>query len=121
MSSSFCFHKENRLLQYASFQQVLKNRKFFHFDPFVLYYLKRNQTCFRLGLLLPKRHVRRAVDRNQIKRWAREWFRLNQEKLSKADYVLLVRSTVVLGEQKKGLKACLEQGLSQSLIYCKKF
>jgi ribonuclease P protein component len=43
----------------------------------------------RLGLIVPKRHVPRAVDRNRVKRLIREWFRHNQGLVSGRD--LLVR------------------------------
>lgn len=45
----------------------------------------------RLGLAVPKRHLRRAVDRNRFKRIARESFRLNQAALAGLDIVVLAR------------------------------
>lgn len=43
----------------------------------------------RLGLIVPKRFLPRAVDRNRAKRLLREWFRRNQTLLIGRD--LLVR------------------------------
>jgi len=64
----------------------------------------------RIAVIVPKRHLRRAVDRNRAKRLLKEWFRLNQEQLGGRD--LLVRvvarpaSLEVLSEQ---LQHLLEQ------------
>ncbi|HSH47054.1 MAG TPA: ribonuclease P protein component [Halomonas sp.] len=45
----------------------------------------------RLGLIFSKKNVRRAVDRNRLKRIARESIRLRQHQLPSADIVLLAR------------------------------
>lgn len=45
----------------------------------------------RLGLVISKKNVRRAVDRNRLKRIARESIRLRQHQLPSADIVLLAR------------------------------
>ena len=45
----------------------------------------------RLGLIVPKRHLPRAVDRNRVKRVLREWFRCRQDILRGQD--VLVRIT----------------------------
>lgn len=45
----------------------------------------------RLGLAVPKRHLRRAVDRNRFKRIVRESFRLHQADLAGLDIVVLAR------------------------------
>ena len=47
--------------------------------------------CPRLGLIIPRRIVPRAVDRNRLKRVLREWFRLNRDRLGSRD--ILVRLT----------------------------
>ena len=48
----------------------------------------------RLGLIVPKRHVRRAVDRNRMKRLLREWFRHYQERLQGSDLLIRVIAPV---------------------------
>jgi len=45
----------------------------------------------RLGLVIAKKNVRLAVERNRIKRIARETFRLQQDKLPGVDAVVLAR------------------------------
>jgi ribonuclease P protein component len=45
----------------------------------------------RLGLIVPKRLLPRAVDRNRVKRMLREWFRCNQTQLGNRD--ILIRLT----------------------------
>jgi ribonuclease P protein component len=44
----------------------------------------------RLGLIVPKRHVPLAVDRNRIKRLVREWFRHRQHALEGRDVLVRV-------------------------------
>ena len=45
----------------------------------------------RLGLVISKKNVRRAVDRNRLKRLARESVRLQQSSLPAVDIVILAR------------------------------
>lgn len=62
----------------------------------------------RLGLAISARSVPRAVDRNRIKRQARESFRMNRSSLPARDVVVLARS----GAAKAGapeLRATLER------------
>jgi len=49
------------------------------------------QELARLGLAVAKKHVRRAVDRNRIKRLVRESFRRQQDLLRGLDIVVLVK------------------------------
>ncbi|RAH37220.1 ribonuclease P protein component [Halomonas sp. SL1] len=48
----------------------------------------------RLGLIFSKKNVRRAVDRNRLKRIARDSIRLRQHRLPPVDIVLLARRGV---------------------------
>ncbi len=45
----------------------------------------------RLGLVIAKKHVRRAVDRNRVKRQLRDSFRLHKQDLIGLDIVALAR------------------------------
>ena len=59
----------------------------------VLILARRNSLGYsRLGLVVAKKHAKRAVDRNQIKRMIRESFRHNQLKLENFDCVVLSRA-----------------------------
>lgn len=49
------------------------------------------QVLARLGLAVAKKHVRRAVDRNRIKRLLRESFRRHQQQLMGFDLVVLIK------------------------------
>lgn len=49
----------------------------------------------RIGLTVAKRHVKRANQRNRVKRVIRESFRLNQHQLPAIDIVVLVRGGVL--------------------------
>ena len=42
----------------------------------------------RLGLIVPKKYLPSAVDRNRLKRRAREWFRLHQEGIRSEDVLV---------------------------------
>lgn len=51
--------------------------------------VKSNQLQYpRLGLVVPKRVLKRSVDRNRYKRVFREWFRHRLGKLSGRDWIL---------------------------------
>jgi ribonuclease P protein component len=58
----------------------------------------------RLGLIVPKRVLPRAVDRNRVKRMVREWFRNNQARLGNCDILVRVtKKVVVMAELELGL------------------
>ena len=48
----------------------------------------------RLGLAVPKKQLKLAVDRNQVKRVLRENFRLSQHKLPPLDYVIIAKGGI---------------------------
>lgn len=52
---------------------------------------KNKHSCSRLGLAIARKHARRAVDRNRIKRIVRESFRLSSATLPACDLVVLNR------------------------------
>ena len=48
----------------------------------------------RLGLVVPKKVLSHAVDRNRIKRLARSYFRLRQHDLPCLDYVFIAKGKI---------------------------
>ena len=48
----------------------------------------------RLGVVVAKRHAKRAVDRNIIKRIIRESFRLTKKSLPSCDYVVILKRPI---------------------------
>ena len=87
------FPKSRRLLNSQQFQQVFSHAPIKVSHPQLLILARPNALDFpRLGLVIAKKHVRTAVNRNRIKRRIRECFRLKQHKLSGIDAIVLARS-----------------------------
>jgi ribonuclease P protein component len=55
-------------------------------------------TCARLGMSIAARILRRAVDRNRLRRVIRESFRVNQLSLPALDIVIGVRAGVLTAD-----------------------
>ena len=66
----------------------------------------------RLGLAIPRKQIRRAVERNRIKRLIRESFRRHQDLLSGLDVVVIGRSGLA-SENNQKVFACLESHWQQ--------
>lgn len=61
----------------------------------LIFYIKSNELNHpRLGLGIPKRTVRSAVNRNRVKRINREHFRFRQDKLVGLDIVVVTRKEI---------------------------
>jgi ribonuclease P protein component len=63
----------------------------------------------RLGMVVPKRLLRRAVDRNRVKRCIRERFRLNLAELPACDFVVRVTEKPIPGEEARDLGRTLKR------------
>lgn len=85
------FPRSHRLISQAEYKSLFdKSNKVS--QRYLLALFKPNQkSCARLGLVIGKRAVNKAVNRNQIKRIVRESFRLKQEMLKGLDIVIIAR------------------------------
>ena len=61
----------------------------------------------RLGLAISRKHARRAVERNRLKRMAREAFRIRRQTLPPVDIIVLSRAGAS-GVDRAELRAELE-------------
>jgi ribonuclease P protein component len=78
---------------------------------------KNNLGIARLGLAVPKKHVRTAVERNKIKRIIRESFRKNQHLLSGLDIVVVSHGSPKQGPSQKLRNSLLAHW--QRIVHCK--
>ena len=86
------FAPEHRLLTPAQFKNVFDGATCKASGPNVLLLSRHNDlTHARLGLVIAKKNIRRAVDRNRVKRIARESFRHHRAELDHLDIVVLAR------------------------------
>ncbi|TVZ41679.1 ribonuclease P protein component [Alteromonadaceae bacterium 2753L.S.0a.02] len=88
----FRFCKSHRLLSSGEFTVVFNDAPYKASHPNYLI-LATNNTLEhpRLGLVIAKKNVRSAVDRNRLKRLIRETFRLKQHHLPAIDAIVLAR------------------------------
>lgn len=90
----YTFKKQQRLLTKSDFSAVFDDAPIRASHQHFLILCRLNSQVPptpRLGLVIAKKHVRRAHERNRIKRYARETFRLQQHKLPAIDAIVLAR------------------------------
>ena len=86
------FGKSKRLLNAKDYSRVFNGTEAKASHKRVLLLARRNNSSrHRLGLVIARKSVRLAVERNRIKRVAREFFRTLQEEEPGRDVVLLAR------------------------------
>lgn len=108
-SPSFAFQKHQRLLTKRDYSHVFDDAPIRASNQHLLILSRINtgdKPCPRLGLVIAKKHVRHAHERNRIKRLTRESFRLQQHNLPPIDAIVLAR---------KGVDSLSNQQLQQAL------
>ncbi|NIB39493.1 ribonuclease P protein component [Pseudomaricurvus alkylphenolicus] len=86
------FPKSLRLLNASDFQSVFDDAPVRAPHPQVLILSRPNEKSYpRLGLVIAKKNIRLAVQRNRIKRILRETFRQHQDQLGGLDAIVLAR------------------------------
>ncbi|MEE2732209.1 MAG: ribonuclease P protein component [Pseudomonadota bacterium] len=94
--SPFSFQRHQRLLTPSQYKSVFDQTegRVSHSAFLLLARKTQPEQPARLGLVVAKKHLKRAVDRNAFKRVVRTQFRLSQEQLTGLDIVVLARPGV---------------------------
>jgi ribonuclease P protein component len=103
----FAFPKTLRLVS-ADFDLVMKKGVKTVTPFFVFLHLPNSTDHNRIGLIISKKNIGIAVNRNRYRRIIKESFRLNQAKLSHLDIVVIGRK-VSPNPSNVELRACLDQ------------
>jgi len=86
----FSFNISKRIHLSSEYQVIFKSPDIRIRTNNILLLAKKNKFCYcRLGVVVGKKHLKRAVDRNYCKRVIRESFRLNQPDLPNYDIIIL--------------------------------
>lgn len=91
--TKLAFNRELRLLTPEQFKYVFQQPQRAG-SPHLTILAKENDLDHpRLGLAVPKKQIKLAVDRNRFKRIVREYFRTHQHKLPNKDFVVIAKKS----------------------------
>jgi len=91
---SFGFQRELRLLSARDYSRVFDKALKVHNKAFTLLAKENNLNHPRLGLVIAKKNLKFATQRNRVKRIFREFFRLRAPQLTAFDLVILTRREI---------------------------
>ncbi|MCV2531161.1 MAG: ribonuclease P protein component [Candidatus Lightella neohaematopini] len=92
MIKKYKFLKKQKLLLNKQFNLVFNKLEYFSFDKqFIIIGCINNLNYSRIGIIVPKKNIKKSFQRNKIKRLIREYFRLNRNKFFFMDYIILVK------------------------------
>lgn len=89
------FSRSKRLTRAKQYSKVFANNSRVSDDCITLLIGKQCGKRARLGFAIAKKQLKRAVDRNRIKRLLRESFRLRHNELPNIDIVIMVRLNIL--------------------------
>lgn len=97
MITPFVFPKSVRLLTSKDYSQVFDNVDIrVSSKHFLILARKSHSKNSRLGIIVAKKHVKLAVQRNRLKRLLRESFRQNKTAIAGIDFVVLAKKNAAL-------------------------
>ncbi|WP_082870378.1 ribonuclease P protein component, partial [Oleiphilus sp. HI0123] len=102
MYSSFKFPKSTRLLKSSDYSDVFESVDIRVSSKHYLMLTRNlNNSDSRLGIIVAKKNVKLAVQRNRIKRLLRESFRTKRSSLPNLDIIVLAKKGADLSSSKE--------------------
>lgn len=103
------FTRQHRLLKKENFQLVFNNGSKLRRKLLIVLSIPNHLSHARLGIVISKQSVPKAVFRNNLRRIIRESFRRSAHKLKSLDIITLVRSLADLKRDKEAIRVEIEQ------------
>jgi ribonuclease P protein component len=101
--------RDARLVKPGEFEKVFKDNERARTDSLLVMARPNNLGHARLGMVIAKRLLPRAVDRNRIKRCVRETFRLQRQDLPACDFVVRLIAKPIAGDETRDLARILKR------------
>jgi ribonuclease P protein component len=96
------FTQRFRLLHSSQFEFVFSNASIKAGNDYILLLARPNTLTYsRLGLITPKKKIKKAVNRNRFKRLAREHFRKRREEINSLDIIALAKNNITVLTEKE--------------------
>jgi len=108
-----------RLLTASDYERVFQHPQKSSGKALTVLARQSGRESARLGLAIPRKQIRKAVERNRIKRLIRESFRRHQELLRGLDVVVIGRSDLV-NKNTQGVFECLQNHWWQVSERCRR-
>ena len=102
------FQRELRIVTPRQYDNVFKNPLKASSPALTILACTNDLPHLRLGLIVPKKVLAKAVDRNRIKRLCRNFFRLHQHTAQPLDYVVIAKGGI-RGMENSDVVALLEK------------
>lgn len=91
----FYFKKQFRLSTEAHFTFVFKKPIKLEISEIIMLSRFNSLEYSRLGLSIKKKNIRRAYERNRLKRLIRESFRLSQHRIIRMDVIIIAKKNAI--------------------------
>jgi len=107
-----------RLLTASDYARVFQHPQKSSGKAFTVLARQSDREPARLGLAIPRKQIRKAVERNRIKRLIRESFRRHQDLLHGLDVIVIGRSEL-MNKNTPAVFECLEKHWRQVSERCR--